>query len=83
MQMIVFSAFISRLTSLYGLDTANDFGYAGQVFEGSRFNRAGVAGDADGSALGARQGVRAQTEVGNRLANRLDLLFGCMSLHYD
>ena len=59
------------------------FGYARQVFEGSRFNCAGVAGDADGGALRSRQRVRAQTEAGNCLANGLNLLLSCVGLHYD
>ena len=81
--MIVFSGFHLPADQLVRLGYLNDFGYARQVFKGSRFDRAGVAGDADGGALGSRQRMRAQTEAGNRLANGLNLLLGCVGLHYD
>ncbi len=41
---------------------ANGFGDAGQVFEFGWIDRAGIAGNADGGSLRARNDVRAETE---------------------
>ena len=66
-----------------GLGDANDFLHSGHFFERAGVDFALVAGDADGGALRAGDGVGAVSKRFDFLANGADLLFGGLRLHDD
>ena len=68
---------------LIGLANGNTFDDAGKGFESADVNGAAIAGDADGGAHRAGNGVGFQTEAFDPLADFADLLFGGVGLHDD
>ena len=66
-----------------GLADGNAFDHAGEGFEDAKIERAFVAGDADGGAEGARDGMRFKAEALDAFANGANLRLGGVRLHYD
>jgi len=66
-----------------GLADGNAFDHAGEGFEYAKIERAFVAGDADGGAEGAGDGMRFKAEALDAFANGANLRLGGVRLHYD
>ena len=66
-----------------GLADADEFLHARHLVQRARFDFATVSRDADGGALRARHGVGPVAQFLDLLANRADLLFRGLRLHYD
>jgi len=66
-----------------GFADRNAFDYAGKGFEHAKIERAFVAGDADGGAEGAGDGMCFEAEAFDAFANGANLLLGGVGLHYD
>jgi len=75
-RMILSSSLASRLTSLYGLLTGMHSPHAGHGFQDAQVDSALIAGNADGGANGARDGMRLQAEAFDAFAHSADLLLG-------
>ncbi len=65
------------------LADADQFLHARHLVERAGLDLATISGDADGGALRARHGVGPVAQFLDLLANRADLLFGGLRLHYD
>ena len=61
----------------------NAFDHAGKGFEDAKVERAFVAGDADGGAEGAGDGMRFKAEAFDAFADGANLRLGGVRLHYD
>ena len=68
---------------LVGLRNTNEFLHARHFVESARLDHAGIAGDANGSALLPRHGVRTIAERLDLLADGPDLLVRGLGLHHD
>ena len=68
---------------LVGLGDADDFGDAGELFDVAAVDFALVAGDADGGALRAGQGMSAEAQLFDMVADGLDLFRRGLRLHDD
>ena len=66
-----------------GLGDGNAFDDTGHGFQNAKVDGAVVAGDADGGAPGAGDGVSFEAEGFDALANGADLFFGGVGLHDD
>ena len=66
-----------------GLGDGNAFDDAGHGFEDAEIDGAVVAGDADGGASGAGDGMRFEAERFDFFADGADLFFGGVGLHDD
>ena len=66
-----------------GLADGDAFDDAGERFEDAEVDRAVVAGDADGGACGAGNGMGFEAEAFDACADGADLLLGGVGLHDD
>ena len=66
-----------------GLGDADDFGDSGELFDVAAVHFALVAGDADGSALRSGQGMGAEAQCFNVVADRLNFFRRGLRLHHD
>src|ERR1700681_73319 len=66
-----------------GLADRNAFDHAGKGFDNAKIERAFVAGNADGGAYGAGNGMCLKAQTFDAFANGTNLRLGGMRLHYD